>query len=162
MTTQAVVRAVIQVVGGDVSPARERITPPAASVPLCGFCRTADGLVAVVGELDALTGPCLERYLAGEPGPKRLDLRAVTFLDTSGLDSLERAERRCQEHGWTFTIEQRSPAVERLLQLVGLAEEAVVPPAAVDDGARSVDESSGDAPPSRPNLLLITSEMRPS
>ena len=119
-------------------------------------------MVAFVGELDALTGPYLERYLAGDPGPKRLDLRAVTFLDTSGLDSLERAQRLCRENGWSFTIEHCSPPVERLMQLAGLGEVAVVPRAALDDAARNVDQLPGDAPPSRPNLRLVTTTARGS
>jgi anti-anti-sigma factor len=112
-------------------------------------------VVGFVGELDALTGPYLERYLAGDPGPKRLDLRAVTFLDTSGLDSLERAQRLCRENGWSFTIEHFSPPVERLMQLAGLGEVAVIPRAALDDAAPNVDQSPGGAPPSRPNLRLV-------
>jgi anti-anti-sigma factor len=118
-------------------------------------------VVGFAGELDALTGPCLEQYLAGDPGPKRLDLRAVTFLDTSGLDSLERVQRLCREHGWSFTIEHCSPPVERIMQLAGRGEVVVVRHAAVDAAARNVDESPGDAPPSRPNLVLIKSDDAP-
>jgi anti-anti-sigma factor len=79
--------------------------------------------VAFAGELDALTGPRLEQYLAGNPGPTRLDLRAVTFMDTSGLETLQRVQQRCHVNGWSFTIERCSPAVERLLQLVGLGHD---------------------------------------
>ena len=79
--------------------------------------------MAFAGELDAHTGPRLERYLAGNPGPTGLDLRAVTFMDTSGFETLERVQQRCQVNGWSFTIERCSPAVDRLLQLVGVGHD---------------------------------------
>lgn len=99
----------------------------ASSAQLCAFSRRAHGLVAFVGELDALTGPRLEQYLAGNPGPTRLDLRAVSFMDTSGLETLQRVQQRCRVNGWSFTIERCSPAVERLLQLVGVGHDLADP-----------------------------------
>ena len=95
----------------------------ASSAQLCGFSRRAHGIVAFAGELDAHTGPRLEHYLAANPGPTRLDLQAVTFMDTSGLETLERVQQRCQVNGWSFTIERCSPAVDRLLQLVGVGHD---------------------------------------
>ena len=95
------------------------------SAQLCGFGRRANGLVAFAGELDALTGPRLEQYIAGIAGPTRLDLGAVTFMDTSGLETLQRVQQRCHVNGWSFKIESCSPAVERILQLVGVGHDLV-------------------------------------
>ena len=92
---------------------------------LCAFGRRAHGIVAFAGELDAATGPRLEQYLATEPGPTRLDLGAVTFMDTSGFETLQRVQQRCRVNGWSFTIERSSPAVDRILQLIGVGHDLV-------------------------------------
>jgi anti-anti-sigma factor len=117
---------------------------PAGSAPLCAFGRRGHGLVAFAGDLDAYTGPRLEHYLAADRGPVRLDLRAVTFMDSSGLETLERVQQRCRVNGWSFTIECSSPAVERLLQLVGLDHDLT--DTRVDDAA----VGSVDGVPSEP------------
>jgi anti-anti-sigma factor len=92
--------------------------PWIAAAPLLEFCRRDDGVVAVAGELDGWTGPFLTDYLRGF-GPTRLDLRAVSFLDSSGFEALERARQRCHDDGCRFVIESCSPQVERLLRLLG-------------------------------------------
>jgi anti-anti-sigma factor len=87
--------------------------------------RRSHGVVSFAGALDFCTGPLLERYFASHPGPARLDLRAITFLDASGLHALERVRERCRANGWSFTIEHCSAPVARLLRLVGVYEELV-------------------------------------
>jgi anti-sigma B factor antagonist len=81
---------------------------------------SAEGVVAVAGELDIATGPLLEEHLERLTGPIRLDMREVSFLDSSGIRSLMRMYRRCEGDGCTFRIEDCSPMVERVLQIVGL------------------------------------------
>jgi anti-anti-sigma factor len=87
--------------------------------------RLSHGVVGFAGELDLCTGPLLEGYFATHPGPARLDLRSVTFLDASGLHALERVRERCRANGWSFTIEHCSCPVARLLRLVGTYDELI-------------------------------------
>ena len=90
---------------------------------LLGTLRISDpveGVVAVVGELDIATAPMLEEHLERLTGPIRLDMRELSFLDSSGIRSLMRMYRHCEGDGCTFRIEGCSPMVERVLQIVGL------------------------------------------
>ena len=81
-----------------------------------------DGIVAVAGELDLVTAPVLEASLAQITGDVRLDLSAVTFIDSSGVAGLVRLLTRCRSDGCTLRIEECSPQVERVLRIVGLYE----------------------------------------
>lgn len=81
-----------------------------------------DGVVAVAGELDLVTAPILEDSLAQFAGDVRLDLTAVTFIDSSGVAGLVRLSTRCEADGCTLRIEECSPQVERVLRIVGLYE----------------------------------------
>ena len=47
-----------------------------------------DGVVAVVGDLDAATGGLLARRLSTQPAVEVIDLSGVTFIDASGLRAL--------------------------------------------------------------------------
>jgi anti-anti-sigma factor len=49
-----------------------------------------------------------------------LDLRELTFIDSSGLAVLLHAERLARRADATFAIIDGSPALARLLQIVGL------------------------------------------
>jgi len=81
-----------------------------------------DGMVAVAGELDLVTAPILEGCLAQVTGDVRLDLTAVTFIDSSGVAGLVKLSARCESDGCTLRIEECSPQVERVLRIVGLYE----------------------------------------
>ena len=96
--------------------------PWIGAAPLLGFSRRDDGVVVVAGELDGWTGPFLTDYLSSF-GPTRLDLRAVSFLDSSGFEALERARWRCHDDGCSFVIESCSHQVERLLRLLGMYDD---------------------------------------
>jgi anti-anti-sigma factor len=87
--------------------------------------RRSHGVVSLSGELDVCTATLLEQYFASHPGPVRLDLRGLAFLDASGLHALERVRERCRANGWSFTIQRCSHPVARLLRLVGVYEELV-------------------------------------
>ena len=79
----------------------------------------------VVGEVDLLTSVALNRELdmALDAGPEwlRLDLRDVVFMDTSGIAVLIKARRRALEAGCRFSVKSASPAIQRLLEITGLA-----------------------------------------
>ena len=86
----------------------------------------SDGIVAFAGELDAAHRPAPRAVPRAQnldrPG---LDLGAVTFMDTSGFETLQRVQQRCRVNGWSFTIERSSPAVDRILQLIGVGHDLV-------------------------------------
>lgn len=94
-------------------------------------------IVALEGEIDLSTAPDAERRIteAEESGPVGIvvDLRDVTFMDSSGLRVLLIAHRRAQENGRRFALTKGSEAVDRLLDVTGLAGRIEVleePPAA--------------------------------
>jgi len=83
-----------------------------------GRCR-----VEACGELDIATVEDLEHAFeaALESAPVELlvDLRAVTFIDSSGVALLLRMIDRCGERPPRFQI---SPVIARLLEIIGLSE----------------------------------------
>ncbi|MCW2875295.1 MAG: sulfate transporter [Streptomyces oryziradicis] len=70
------------------------------------------------GRLDALTSSLHPDLV--------MDLRAVTFIDCSGLSLLVRARRRVVERGGRLAVVSDSPSVLRLLRLTRLAAVFVV------------------------------------
>lgn len=99
-------------------------------------------IVALEGEIDLSTVPDAERKIAdaeaSAPGRLVIDLRDVTFMDSSGLRALLTAHRRAEEAGRGFALVRGSDTVTRLLDVTGLSERLEVldePPA----------ESSGQA-----------------
>jgi anti-sigma B factor antagonist len=82
-------------------------------------------VVAVHGDLDLATGPELDQALRDAVPADDLvrqvvlDLRAVTFLDCSGLRPLVEARRRLGDRFWLANV-PRQP--RRLLDLTGLTD----------------------------------------
>jgi anti-anti-sigma factor len=72
--------------------------------------QTADGdivTLALGGELDEASCPALEDCLAGHcrPGSRIVvDLRPLNFMDTAGLELLQRASVRSRLEGWAFAV----------------------------------------------------------
>jgi anti-sigma B factor antagonist len=95
-------------------------------------------VVALEGEIDLAAAPAAERRIADaeERGPGRLviDLREVTFMDSSGLRVLLTAHRRAEEAGRAFALVKGGEAVERLLDVTGISGRLEV-----------LDEPPGDA-----------------
>jgi anti-sigma B factor antagonist len=82
-------------------------------------------VIAVAGELDLATAPQLEETLmpclAGG-GHAVLDLRALEFMDSTGVRVIVGAHLAAQEHGARFVL-VRTPndgAVGRVLEISGL------------------------------------------
>jgi anti-anti-sigma factor len=80
--------------------------------------------VRVSGEIDLST---VEEVRAGAmggagPAPDRLvlDLRDVTFMDTSGIRLLVELMRREAEGGPALVVVEAHPSVRRLLDIAGL------------------------------------------
>src|SRR4051812_15061217 len=87
---------------------------------------TRDGAVVVVasGEVDLATSPQLRAALTADEAQAAtivLDLREVSFIDSSGLGVIVGQQKRSQEDGHSFSVAvNRSSAVQRILDLSGL------------------------------------------
>jgi anti-anti-sigma factor len=83
-----------------------------------------DVLVTLAGELDLGTAPELDRHLARlDPAQMTrllIDLNGVTFMDSTGLQSIVRADRCAEENGHTIVLRRGSRQVRRLFELTGL------------------------------------------
>jgi anti-sigma B factor antagonist len=86
------------------------------------------GSVRVVphGELDMATCPELERHLRElrESGFDRvvLDLRRLTFMDSTGLRAILSEDATARVEGRTFTLIAGPPAVQRTFEVACVAE----------------------------------------
>ena len=83
--------------------------------------------LALAGEVDAVTSARLREALATAVVGRRglvvvVDAAAVTFIDSTGLHTLLDADRTFHESGGRLSLINRSPIVERVLQLVGLSD----------------------------------------
>jgi stage II sporulation protein AA (anti-sigma F factor antagonist) len=79
-----------------------------------------DGVVSVSGEIDMNSAKSLDRALAAIEPPRMVDMRAVSFMDSSGLNVLL-AHYRCvvgQESA--FRVVAMSRAFERVFEVTGL------------------------------------------
>ena len=87
-----------------------------------------DGLVVVAasGEIDMSTSPQLRAALVDPEasGPAVvLDLRSVTFMDSSGLGIIVGQHKRAREEGYRFAVSVAgAPEVRRILELSGLVD----------------------------------------
>ena len=87
--------------------------------------RAGDGrtVLTVRGELDLATAPELEEQIDEALDGGRevvLDLRELTFMDSTGLRALAQANWRAEECGVTLAIIRGSPQIERVLEISGL------------------------------------------
>ena len=77
--------------------------------------------IAVSGELDLATAPLLAAELARHTGrPVELDLRSVSFMDSSGIQLLLDAHAAAAGTLDPLRITHASTEVRRLLGLVGM------------------------------------------
>ena len=82
-------------------------------------------VITVAGELDLATSPALEAELErASAGPELviLDLRGVSFMDSTGLSLLVKAQRRAQDTHRRLAVVKGGAQVQRLLTLTGVAE----------------------------------------
>lgn len=79
--------------------------------------------IALRGELDMATAPILDDQLlvSHRDGARAilLDLRDVTFIDSSGLHALVRAFRRSEQDGHRLLLVGASPNTRRLCEMTG-------------------------------------------
>ena len=80
--------------------------------------------IAPCGELDIATTPELEQALADATADAAteivLDLRELTFMDSSGLRALAEANTRAGESGVELSIWRGPRQIERVLEISGL------------------------------------------
>ncbi len=79
--------------------------------------------IALTGEADLLGSPridaALEDAAAGEPKLIVVDLRNLTFIDSSGLHALVNGHQRCRTRGHELRFIPGPPNVQRLFELTG-------------------------------------------
>lgn len=100
--------------------------------------------IAPAGELDIASAPAFETAIAeatAEPGATLiLDLRELTFMDSTGLRALAQTNARADEVGFALSIVRGPRQIERVLQISGLADLLPLvdaPPAEEAEGASS-------------------------
>jgi anti-anti-sigma factor len=83
-------------------------------------------VVAVGGELDLESGPCLARWLRSllrARGPVlALDLAGVRFIDCAGVGALVASCRAARQDGGRLLVVALSPCARRIIQITGLQE----------------------------------------
>jgi anti-sigma B factor antagonist len=103
-----------------------------------------EAVVALTGELDLSTAPQVERELeaAEERKPERLviDLRGVSFLDSTGLRVVLSADGRARKDGRRLEVIPGPPPVHRVFR-IALLDRRIAFVDAEDDGSV---EGSGD------------------
>jgi anti-anti-sigma factor len=104
--------------------------------------RDAVAIVQPRGELDLVTVETLRAALDGLTSTERLvlDLRGLSFMDSTGLQLLVSLHRRAQRDGLQLTLVAPAAPVDRAIQLCGLDRE--LPFVAVGDAAPG-DAASG-------------------
>jgi len=80
-----------------------------------------DGTLVLVGEIDSHTAPALGERLSGAPENLVVDLAGVSFIDSSGLRILVEAHQLRSGADASLTLRSPSAAVQRLLEISGLA-----------------------------------------
>ncbi|MGY1601370.1 anti-sigma factor antagonist [Geodermatophilus sp. SYSU D00815] len=81
-------------------------------------------VVRVSGEIDALTAPHLEAFVAGRSlagcAVLELDLAGVTSIASAGLSALLELRRWCQQRGIELRLRGAQRSVWRVFELTGL------------------------------------------
>jgi anti-anti-sigma factor len=80
--------------------------------------------ISLAGELDIVNAPRLDEELAGVQADVAktvvLDLRSVTFIDSTGLRALIAADERAREGGGRLLIVRGAAAVDRAFEVTQL------------------------------------------
>ncbi len=71
---------------------------------------------------------CVERALTPPPGALHLDLRLVTFVDSSGIGALVAAHKLAERAGSRLVLENPSGVLLRTLRTAGLVSLFGLPP----------------------------------
>ena len=80
-----------------------------------------DGALVLQGEIDSYTAPDLADRLSADPPVEVVDVAGVTFIDSSGLRTIVEAHQARAAAGTRLVLRSPSAAVQRLLEISGLA-----------------------------------------
>ncbi|GGT78590.1 MULTISPECIES: STAS domain-containing protein [Streptomyces] len=87
-------------------------------------CDAVTAILTVGGELDIETATFLHHHVANQflHGRRHLvlDLSALSFMDSSGLNVVIKGAREAREMGGDLHLVAPTPAVRRLLEITGL------------------------------------------
>jgi anti-anti-sigma factor len=83
-------------------------------------------LITLAGELDLVNVPGWEEQLgefeADSPGTLILDLRGITFIDSTGLRAVISADQRARSDGRRLVVVRGAEAVDRLFAVTQLEQ----------------------------------------
>jgi anti-sigma B factor antagonist len=97
-------------------------------------------IIALYGELDVAgrdsLASAIDRAMARRPAVLVIDLRGLSFMDSTGVHPLISTGLRCQEHGRRFFVIRGGPRIDRTLTACGVdgCFEIVSGPEALPDG----------------------------
>src|SRR4051794_38555541 len=98
--------------------------PEAPAIAFEAESAAARVVVLVSGEIDALTAPHLEAFVAGRSMAGctvlELDLAGVPSIASAGLSALLGLRRWCQQHGIDLRLRGAQPSVWRVFEVRGL------------------------------------------
>jgi anti-sigma B factor antagonist len=81
-------------------------------------------VISITGELDLASSPSLEQHLerlaSTDTALVIVDLRALEFMDSTGLSVLVRSHQRAEEHDQRLVLVKGPQQVQRLLSLTGV------------------------------------------
>jgi anti-sigma B factor antagonist len=116
---------------GDTERARADLVPFSIQVQR----RRDVAIVEPRGELDVATVQTLRAILEEIKSAGRLvlDLRGLSFIDSSGLHLLVALHQRAQRHGFQLALIAPTPPVDRAIHVSGLGKTLpFVPPSAIE------------------------------
>lgn len=100
---------------------RSRVVLPPGGLAVRTWCEAEAAVIALAGELDLPVAPLVREALARalrEPGERLIiDLSGLTFIDSSGLYALLRADKDCRAAGRVLTIWPGPPNVQKVFEL---------------------------------------------
>ena len=84
-------------------------------------------LLRLTGELDLAGVDRFERLLVADGSPETgtfvVDMRGLTFIDSSGLRALIMADQRVRAEGGRFVVVKGSNQVNEVLEMTGVAKQ---------------------------------------
>jgi anti-sigma B factor antagonist len=89
-------------------------------------------VVTVNGEIDVTSAPVLRDALAGPSTTESphivVDLRGVTFLDSTALGVLVGAHKQCRERGGELGLAISEPRILKIFEITGLTDVFTITP----------------------------------
>jgi anti-sigma B factor antagonist len=103
-------------------------------------------VLAPVGELDMASvdvlNAAVERARDARAPSITIDLRELSFIDSSGLAAIVLAGRLCDTNGLEFSLVPGSPSTQRLFEMTGLLD--VLPFRGSDQLAGAAEDAATD------------------